>query len=192
MRVEAVRKHVLVWSMTGVLLAGAWVVSKATLPEDAGIEPFVTTVQVGDEGRVRNLVATVTDVRLADRVSDASGWSAEGTWLVVDLEAAAAGTQDFHSFSLAQLAIGERTFGATERGTSFLTQSLVSGVPRSGSLAFELPAGATVEAATLRLGVPSGSVGEVLADGVIEVPIDLSALSPVAEVVLDENGWARR
>lgn len=186
------KKHVLVWLLTATLLAGAWGLSKVTLPDDAAIAPFPHAAQLGEETATRNLVVTVTDVRRADRVSDARGWSAEGTWLVVDLEAASAVTQDLSTLALAELTIGERTFSATDRGSTFYRQSLVTGVPRSGSLAFELPADVTGDLATLRLGLPGGRIGEVLLDDVIDLRIDLGALTPEPEVLLTENGWARR
>jgi hypothetical protein len=186
-----VKKHVLVWLLTAALLACAWVMSKTPLPDDASIAPFPATAQIGEQAATRNLVATVTDVHLAHRVTDAAGWSADGTWLVVDLEAAAGVTQDLSTLSLAQLTIGERTFSATDRGTTFVRQRLVTGVPRAGSLAFELPDDVTGDRATLRLGVPGAAVGEVLLDGVIDLPLDLSALRVDDEVLLAENGWAR-
>lgn len=185
------RKHILVWLLTIALLVVAWGVSKATLPDDSTIAPFPVTATIGDQSVTRNLAATVTDVRLADRVTDAKGWSAEGSWLVVDLEAASVVTQELSTLSLAQLVIGDRTFSATDRGTTFLAQRLITGVPRSGSLAFELPDDALTGRATLRLGVPSGAPGEVLLDGLIELPLVLDDLPHDAEVLLDENGWAR-
>ncbi|MFB8188312.1 hypothetical protein ACFC14_03240 [Microbacterium sp. NPDC055988] len=185
------KKHVLIWLATVALLVCAWGVSKATLPDDAPNAPFPTVAKIGEEASTRNLVATVTDVRLADRVTDAKGWSADGTWLVVDLEAATGVTQDLSSSRLAELTIGDRTFSATDRGTTFAAERLVTGVPRSGSLAFELPDDVTGDRATLRLGVPGSGVGEVVRDAVIDLPIDLAALPVEAEVLLDENGWAQ-
>ncbi|MDF2509257.1 MAG: hypothetical protein K0Q52_3116 [Microbacterium sp.] len=185
------KKHVLIWLATTALLACAWGISKATLPDDAPNAAFPTVAQIGEEAATRNLVATVTDVHLADRVTDVKGWSADGTWLVVDLEAATGVTQDLGTLRLAELTIGDRTFSATDRGTTFVEQRLVTGVPRSGSLAFELPDDVTGGRAMLRLGVPGAAVGEVLRDAVIELSIDLAALPVEAEVLLDENGWAR-
>ena len=185
------KKHILIWVATAALLVCAWGVSKATLPDDAPNAPFPTVAKIGEEASTRNLAVTVTDVHLADRVTDAKGWSADGTWLVVDLEAATGVTQDLSTLTFAEFTIGDRTFSATDRGTSFAAQRLVTGVPRSGSLAFELPDDVTRDRATLRLGVPGAAVSEVLRDTVIELSIDLSALPVEAEVLLDENGWAR-
>ena len=181
------KKTILVWSLTLVLLAAAWSVSKATLPDDASTAPFPAAAEVGEAVTTRNLAVTVTDVHVANRVRDAEGWSAEGSWVVVDLEAAGVLSQDEGSLALAQLVIGDRTFAATERGTTFLDQRLVTGVPRSGSIAFELPDDALAGFATLRL----GTADEVLLDDVIELTIELDGLPVEAEVALDENGWAR-
>lgn len=186
------KKHILVWLLTVALLAVAWGVSKVTLPDDSTIAPFPVAATIGEEAVTRNLAVTITDVRLANRVTDAKGWTAEGSWLVVDLEAASVVTQELSTLSLAQLVVGDRTFSATDRGTTFLAQRLITGVPRSGSLAFELPADALTGRATLRLGVPSGAPGgEVLLDGVIDLPIALDDLPLEGEVLLDETGWAR-
>lgn len=186
------RKHVLVWLLTVALLVVAWGVSKVTLPDDSTIANFPVAATLGEQAATRNLAATVTDVRFAHRVTDTKGWSAEGSWLVVDLEAASVVTQELSTLTFAQLVIGDRTFSTTDRGTTFLAQRLITGVPRSGSLAFELPDDALTGSATLRLGVPSGAPGaEVLLDGVIELPVLLDDLPVDAEVLLDENGWAR-
>jgi hypothetical protein len=187
----AVRKAVLVWAATLALLAGAWVVTKVTLPDDAMIAPFPHAATIGEPTTTRNLAVTVTDVHLAHQVTDSTGWTAEGNWLVIDLEAATVVTQNLGTLRLAQLTVGDRTFSATDRGTTFAAQSLVTGVPRSGSLAFELPDDALDGRATLRLGIPSGSAGEVLLDDVIDLPITLGDLAVEDEALLDENGWAR-
>lgn len=123
------KKHVLVWILTTALLACAWVLVKVTLPDDAPDAPFPAVAQIGEEAVTRNLVATVTDVHLTNRVTDAEGWSAEGTWLVIDLDAASGVTQRLSTLRLAELTIGERTFSATDRGTTFLAQRLVTAVP---------------------------------------------------------------
>ncbi|MGD2202902.1 hypothetical protein [Microbacterium maritypicum] len=185
------KKHVLVWLATGALVVCAWGVSKVTLPDDAPNAPFPTVAQIGERASTRNLVATVTAVHLTRRVTDAEGWSAEGTWLVVDLEAASGVTQDLSTLRGADLTIGDRTFRATDRGTTFAAQRLVTGVPRAGSLAFELPDDVIGDRATLRLSVPGAGDLEGSRDGVIDLPIDLAALTVEAEVLLDENGWAR-
>lgn len=184
---NAMKTIVLPWLLTAVLLVGAWALVKITLPVGSAQESFVTVTTLDEEASARNFAVTVTDVRAARTVIDAEGWSTEGTWLVVDLEAAAQVKQEGASLRLATLIIGERTFSATERGTTFYREGLVTGVPRSGSLAFELPDDVLGEVATLRL----GATGNPVLDGVVEMKIDLAALPVESEVSLQENGWAR-
>ncbi|WP_146008103.1 DUF4352 domain-containing protein [Microbacterium aurantiacum] len=178
---------ILPWLLTVVLLAGAWALVKITLPVGSAQEPFVTAAELGEEAFARNFAVTVTEVHAARTVIDSEGWSAEGTWLVVDLEAAAQVKQEGTSLRVATLTIGERTFSATDRGATFYREGLVTGVPRSGSLAFEIPDDVLGEHATLRL----GATGNPVLDGVIEMRIDLAALPVDSEVTLQENGWAR-
>ncbi|WP_309128183.1 hypothetical protein [Microbacterium sp.] len=180
-----------IWLLTGVLLACAWGVSKITLPEDAASAPFPTAAQLGELATARDLEVTIDEVRAAKRVTDSTGWSAEGTWLVVDLEASAVLSQG-SVLGLHDLVIGERTFTATERGTTFRGQALIPGVPREGSLAFELPADALHGQATLRLGAPSGPRLDAPLDGIIELRLDLDRVTRHDEITLRENGWARR
>ncbi|KAA9147882.1 hypothetical protein F6B41_14005 [Microbacterium lushaniae] len=176
----------LAWPMGAALLFAAWLVGQVTPPADADEAPFVVPAVRGEEAQGRNLTVTVTDVRLAERVS-AGGWAAEGVWLVVDLEAAAAQEEDRASLHGATLAIGERTYRATERAPSFFQQPLHVGIPRAGSLAFELPPDVVDERAVLRL---SGD-WETRLDSLIELPVDLAALDPTGSAELTEIGWAR-
>lgn len=185
------RTRVLPWLLTLVLLAAAWTIVKVTLPDSAMQEPFERTASIGEPATARNLVVTVTDVRAARRVQDAEGWSADGTWLVVDLEAASRVTQVGALLGIAELKIGDRVFSATERGTTFHRQALITGVPRSGSLAFEVPADALSGTATLQLGAPTAAGYGVSLDDLIVMPIDLDDVPVEASADLAENGWAR-
>ncbi|MFC4137680.1 MULTISPECIES: hypothetical protein [unclassified Microbacterium] len=179
-------KRVLPWLLTGAFLAGAWLLNFVTLPENSIEASFVTAGEVGDPVAGRNLVVTVTDVRAADRISDDEGWSAEGTWVVVDLDAASVLDQYGRSLSSAELTAGGRTYRATERGTTFFQSQLVPGVPRSGSLAFELAPDARTGDAVLRL----APQGDTRTDSVLEIAIDLDDIAVQHETTLQPNGWA--
>ncbi|TFV84987.1 hypothetical protein E4V99_08115 [Microbacterium sp. dk485] len=176
----------LAWPMGAALLFGAWLVTLATPTADADEAPFVVPAALGEEARGRSITVTVTDVRLAEHVS-AGAWAGEGVWLVVDLDAAAAREEDRTALGGASLAIGERTYRASERPPSLFQQPLLVGIPREGSLAFELPPDAVDEQAVLRL---SGD-WETRLDSLIELPLDLADLDPVDSVELTETGWAR-
>lgn len=173
------------WSLTAVLLAGAWVLNTVALPDSSSEASFATRTAIGETATTRNLELTVTDVRAARTLTDPQGWSAEGTWLVVDLDAAALQSQYAASLGFAELTIGDRTYSATDRGETFYRQRLVTGIPRSGSLAFELPAEALKGTATLRLSIPA----DVRYDGVIEMPIPLEDVAVEEAIVLSNPGW---
>lgn len=185
-----VRSKPAAWTLTGLLLVCAWGVSKATLPDEAAIAPFRTVAEQDRLATTRDLAVTVTDVRAAQKVADAEGWSAEGTWLVVDLEVAAVQSQDAR-LGLSELVVGKRTFSATDRGVTLHRTMLIPGVPRAGALAFELPADALHGRATLRLGTPTGPRGDAALDGVIELELDLDEVPVEREIALPEIGWAR-
>lgn len=177
------------WAITLLLLAGAWLLVKATLPEGAAQAAFPTAATVGEPASARNLVVTVTDVHAARRVTDSAGWSADGTWLVFDIDASSVVKEGVLGHM--KLFIGDRTFSATDRGATFARHRLMTGVPQSGSLAFELPSDALSGTATLQLGLLSGDNGSVPLDGVIELAVDLDEVPVEAEVDLQENGWTR-
>lgn len=175
------------WSLTVALLAGAWVLNTVALPDGSSEASFATRATIGEAATTRNLELTVTGVRAARTLTDPQGWSAEGAWLVVDLDAAATQSQYAATLGFAELTIDERTFRATERGETFFRQRLVTGVPRSGSLAFELPDDSLHGTAMLRLSVSS----DVRYDGIIEIPIALEDLPIDESIVLSETGWTR-
>lgn len=174
------------WALSVLLVVAAWFLTQLQQPEDAVYESFITSTSVGKPAEARNLAATVTDVRAARTVTDTAGWRAEGTWLIVDLDAAAV-QSSFGATLHARLQIGDRLFSATERGATARGLALKAGVPRHGSLAFEVPEDAIEGPATLTLSWQ----GDDTADGVIEVVIDLDDVTMQNEAALAEIGWAR-
>jgi len=175
------------WALSAVLVVAAWGLVQLQKPEDAPYDSFVTTTTIGERGVTRNLAITVTAVRAARTVSDGGRWRAQGTWLVVDFDAAAVEDQFAALLATSDLRIGGRIFSATERGDTAKGMTLVTGVPRHGSIAFELPEGALRGPATLVFATEY----DTSADGVIEVAIDLDDVAIQNEVELDPIGWAR-
>jgi hypothetical protein len=174
----------LVWTIGVALVVAAWGVIQITPDDDAAVAPFVVPAAVGEKALGRTFEITVTDVRLGD-AARARGWRAEGTWLVVDVEAASRTGEAGSSLSEAELVLGERIYRASDRPESMFQTPLATGLPRAGSVAFELPADASGPA-TLRLGLTA----EIRLDSLVEVPIDLDALPRDAEVELGATGWA--
>lgn len=176
-----------VWALSIVLVVAAWGLTQVQKPDDAPYDSFVSTTTVGERATTRNLAVTVTRVRAARSVSDGGRWHADGTWLVVDFDAAAVVDQFGALLATSNLHLGDRTYSATERGESARNMVLVTGVPRHGSIAFEVPPESLKGTATLEFAVDYNTD----ADGVIEVVVDLDQVATQNEVTLDPEGWAR-
>lgn len=175
------------WIAGIALVAAAAAVGGLELDESQTQAPFEVRAAVGERAEGRDIAVTVADVRAADHVSDGRGWEADGTWVVVDLEVEAVRSERGALLGLAMLDLGDRRIEASERPESLLDTSLAVGLPRSGSLAFELPPGARTGTATLRI----GRSAEVRLDSLIALEMDLDALEAVAETELLPTGWAR-
>lgn len=179
------------WGVGLALLVGAWFVAEAT-PDGEGriADPFPVAASVGAPAEGRNLGVLITGATLADRVTF-EGWHATGTWLVVELDAWTVYEELPGTLGSATLDLGERTLraserpGAYDRTASLFAGGLHLGIPRSGALAFELPADAADAAAMLRLAIDPLLVG----DSVIEIPLDLATLPHVAEMALPATEW---
>lgn len=189
--------RLMTWLVTIVLLVAAGVVSAIAPADDAEVAAFVVSGEIGEEVTGRDLVATVTDARTATGVvgeEDRTGeeaWTADGNWLVVDVDAASV-TGPRVAYITGSVALGGavfeidgREYRASERTPSMLNTRLNPGVPRHGSLAFELPA--LTGTGVLRLSITS----DTRMDSVLEIPIDLDAATAVAEARITEPEWIR-
>lgn len=185
------------WTTTIVLLVVAGVVSAIAPAEDAEVAPFIVNGQIGERVSGHDLVVTVTDVRTASTVigaqewSSDEPWSAEGDWLVVDLDAASVtGPRVVYvtgavTLDNAVFVLDGREYRATERTPSMLEVRLNPGVPRHGSLAFELPG--LKGSGLLHLSLRTDTRG----DSLLEIPIDLDTLTPLSETRIVEPEWNR-
>lgn len=179
-------KRGLQWTIGAGLVVAAWLVAAVTPPEDAREAPFPVRAVIGETATGRNIQATITSVQRADRVSTEK-WSADGNWLVVHL-AAEAVVSEPAALSSATLTVGDRTFTASERPDSFASAPLAVGIPRSGSLAFELPPDLDEGEALLTLGLRA----DPRLDSVIELPLDLAALPHPPAIALHRTDWTHR
>ncbi len=166
------------------LVVAAWFVAFVTPAEEAREDPFVVRADAGQIAEGRDIAARVDGVRRAGAVT-AAGWRAEGNWLVVDLTVSSRVTTSGAILGNATLHAEGRSYSASERPTSLYRQRLTADLPRSGSIAFELPPGLAPDGATLRLG---GSTDERL-DSVIEITLDAGGLAPGAEEELQPTQW---
>ena len=175
------------WGIGGALVAAAWGVALITPPEDAFERPFPVTVDVGERGEGRNIAITVHDVRRAGAVS-AGEWTAEGNWVIVDLDAEAVVAEFGTLLSLATLEVDGRTYSASERPESLRRGSLSVGIPRSGSLAFELADDVEPAGAVLTFGLDT----DPRLDSLIVVPIDLREIEVTSDAELQPTEWSNR
>ena len=176
----------LAWTIGLALLIAAWGVVQITPAEDDPQASFPVAATVGEPAVGRAFEVTITDVRLADRAT-AGGWYADGTWLVVDLEVASRLEETGTLLSYAVLVVGDRTFRASERPESLFGSTLSVGIPRAGSIAFELPADLADHPALLRLGLDV----DTRLDSVIELPVELGTLDRQDETELLREDWAQ-
>ena len=175
----------LVWTIGVALLVAAWGVVQLTPVDDDAQRPFVIPAAVGETASGRAFEITVTDARIGDRAV-ASGWQADGTWLVVDLEASARGEEAGASLDHAVFVVDGVAYRASERPDSFFESALSVGIARTGSIAFELPENLSERTGVLHLALDD----ETRLDSLVEVPLDLAALERDAEVELLPDGWA--
>lgn len=180
-------KRAMPWVITLLLIAAAWVVAFVTPTDRGTTEPFPIAATIGEEVVARDFVLTVQEVRAAESISTPDGWSADGTWVLVDLAAEAARVQNGTRLSGATLTLGDRTYRASERMTSMFGHPLVPGIPYRGTLAFELPQDALHGTGILHLSTREDNRG----DNVAELTLDLGALEILPAVELDDVVWGR-
>lgn len=167
------------------LVVAAWGVALVTPSEDDAVIPFTVQGLLGEEASGRNLAVTVTDVRRAASVSTEE-WTADGNWVVVDIEAHAIEEEVGASLVLATVQIDGVTYRASERPDSILETRLAVDIPRIGSLAFELPASLAAGDAVLRLALRT----DTRLDSVLEFPLDLDDVDVETDAELIATGWS--
>jgi hypothetical protein len=172
------------WAIGAALVATAWGVAAVTPPEEAAESPFPVAVAVGERGEGRNLAITVDDIHRAESVS-AGEWTAEGNWVVVDLDAEAVVSEFGTLLTLATLEVDGRTFSASERPESLLRGPLAAGIPRSGSVAFELADDVDAGTAVLTFGLDT----DPRLDSVIVLECDLGEIEIQSDAALEPTDW---
>jgi hypothetical protein len=144
-------------------------------------------VAVGERGEGRNIAVTVADIRRAERVS-AGEWTAEGNWVIVDFDVEAVVSEFGTLLTLATLDVEGRTFSASERPDSLLRGALAVGIPRSGSVAFELPDDLDAGPAVLTFGLDT----DPRLDSLIVLECDLGEIDIESDAALEPTAWSTR
>lgn len=168
------------WTAAGLLLLGARFVVDATPSHDDRLAPFEVPTRIGEWGTGRNISARVVDAKFSDSIASGRA-SADGNFLVVDIEAASVTGRDMQEAERLDRAVFEIdgvTYEASNRvsAASIYHQVLIAGVPIAGVLVFELPTELTDGSGRLSIGHnPDPSL-----DSVIVVQIDLGQLDRTA------------
>lgn len=179
------------WAV-GILLLVLASLLLRIVPTDADSErPFVVTAAVGERASARTFDVTVSNVELVD-VLRAGDWKQPGNWLVVDVSAEGTGSDVTAYLGRAAFVLdagagtdaASREYRASERFMSLVAEPLVTGVPRAGTIAFELPADAAGGGA-----FEFAQHGDTRLDSLVSFSVDLDELPRVAEREIREAGW---
>lgn len=174
------------WTIGVACIVAAWVVALVTPGEEQAQAPFEVPAVIGEPATGRNLVVTVTDIRRASEVS-ASGWRAEGNWLVVDLDAEAVLAESGAWLTHTEFEVDGTRFSASDRPDSLAEGgALAIGIPIEGSLAFELPDGLDSGVGRIELALNS----DPALDSMIVLTFDLGEVPTVEQTELLTTGWA--
>lgn len=159
------------------LLVLAFGVAYSSPGDRQAYEPFAVSGELGDEIVSQHLVATVHDAGLAD-VVELGSWrgTTSGVWLVVDATVQA---RVERSTVDAKVFIDGVLYPSTNRTSTDTLDGRIAdpGFPVSGAILIELPADVQrlPGAATATFQLSTG--GDVRLDSVIELTLDLTALS---------------
>lgn len=179
-------KGLIAWGAAFALLAGAWLISLVTPQEVAWRDGFAITGVIGEEIADRSVTVTVTDVTLADEVTEGSDifpQSDGAIWVVIGVTAQSLTDETEGSIKHATLNIDGNEYRPSDRVRNSMEDARIFvAAPTRGYLAFEIPEPVAGETAELRL----GSRWDVdNADTYLAFTIDLSDAEQVATVEIE-------
>ena len=171
-----------------IALVGTALLIRLTQPSDEQqLEPFVSTVHLGERVEGRDLTLEVSDVYLADRVTTAD-WTGEteGVWLIVD---ATIGAKLGVASPYATLTAGDTEFASSNRPKdSALGGSLDAGLPQRGSFVFELPSSLLTDDAGTHARIRFATSLGVRLDSAFDLTLNLGELRHERSATIQEPG----
>ena len=183
------------WTAGAVLTALAFVAwnltpaSTLTYSAAAFRQPFDVPMTIGEQAQGRTRIAIVEHVRGGDALQDQYGDIRPGTWVVVDAALDSTGADPLTVLDLCELVVDGAVYLPTDRFSYGVDSGyLEAGLPREGSIVFELPAGLTTGHAQLRLGT------DALAklDDRLVLDLDLDDVDFRGTAVVEEATWSER
>lgn len=195
-------KRLVPWIITVTLLVGAWLAIYWTPTEADITAPFVVKAELGKPAVGRGLTVTINAVHVSKGIFipaepddgneytfEEERWAADGSWVVLDLDAAANLTQLGSTIQRAVLVIDGRTYWAEERMPSLADSvSLVPGVPLRGNFAFQVPPETLQSTGKIQISLAFNEI----ADSMIELEIDLGSLPIEDSVEIVPTDWTNR
>lgn len=178
-------RRVLTWVAGIALIAAAALVLQVQPSEEQQQAPFTVTAQLGERVEGRTHAVTFTRAVAATAVHDDGGWAATGTWIVIDVEVEATRSESIGMLGLIELEVGDRLFRASERPPSLRDTVHAVGIPREGSIAFEVGELPLEGEATVRL---ARSL-ETRLDSMLTLPLDLGALEVLDDAEIRPPEW---
>lgn len=176
-----------------VLLALASLAFTLAPNEEQRQAPMETTIEVGGTGMGRNIEATVHDVRLAEVAETDSydPWIGEtdGVWIIVDATVASGVSPVLMQSWLTVDGLTYDASGRPEDDT--IVGSFISpGIPRSGSVLFEVPLDIVESSTPVRITFAPGR--DVRLDSTVVLSVRLDELSVEPSAILWENRMGGR
>lgn len=180
-------RRVLAWLAGIALIAAAAVVLQVQPSEEQQAAPFVVHAQLGERIEGRTHAITFTRAVAATHVHDDVGWSADGTWVVVDLDVEATRSEATGMLAHIELQVGDLRFRASDRPSSLRDTVHAVGIPREGSIAFELGDLPLEGEATVSL---ARSI-ETRLDSMTALTLDLGALEVLGDAEIRSPEWVQ-
>ncbi|PRY68572.1 hypothetical protein B0I08_104275 [Glaciihabitans tibetensis] len=178
------------------LLVAAAVVTETTPSNEFWQGPIPVPGEINETLTGRNIEATVSEVRVARSVRADTGWLGEtsGIWVVVDVSVAAVVDDNRAVLGTAELEIGSVVYSASTRPAtaSLALKPLATGIPRRGTLVFEIPETVLESEAAGDTHIHLAANGDPRSDSLIVVPVDLTAVTVEDTLAIESPEWDAR
>lgn len=181
-------RSLLGWAGGLACVAAAWGVIAVTPGDEFADQPFVVQARLGEPAEGREMRITVLEAQKASHVEDEHGWSADGTWVLVEFEGEALTVEEDASLNRLQLRIGQRVYVPSDRpARADPDGQLHVGVPETMTAAFEIAEEDAEKRAVLDLGFVRA---DERLDSAIRLDLDLSALDTVDGAEIPDRRWS--
>jgi hypothetical protein len=189
-------RHLVNGAALVAILVVAGFVAHSSPNDELWQSPITVAGAPGERISGRNIAASVDEVRAADSVRTSNGWAGEtsGVWVVVDVTVESVVDDYGAQLGFAHLVVGDTRYSTSRRPVTGTVAgaSLTTGIPISGPLVFEVPRELLSEPAARDAHVQLALDNDPRVDSLIEVPVDLTALTIQPEIESVDPDWSTR